>query len=88
MFVAQPGCLLLSADYSQLELRLLAHFSGDQLLLQVLSQSGANGDVFNLIAAAWQQPGQRPGAEGVLGSHAALSYILKLPAAAATCLVS
>ena len=28
-FIARPGCLLLSADYSQVELRLLAHLSGD-----------------------------------------------------------
>jgi len=32
-FVAKPGCTLLSADYSQVELRILAHLSGDQNLL-------------------------------------------------------
>lgn len=32
-FIAQPGCLFLSADYSQIELRLLADFSGDQIML-------------------------------------------------------
>ncbi len=32
-FVAAPGYLLLSADYSQIELRLLAHFCGDETLL-------------------------------------------------------
>jgi len=29
-FVAQEGCLFLAADYSQIELRVLAHFSGDE----------------------------------------------------------
>lgn len=32
-FVAGPGCLLLSADYSQIELRVLAHLSGDPTLI-------------------------------------------------------
>ena len=30
MFTAAPGCVLVDADYSQIELRLLAHISGDQ----------------------------------------------------------
>ena len=33
-FIAAPGRVLLSADYSQIELRLMAHFSEDPLLLQ------------------------------------------------------
>jgi len=33
-FVAEPGNVLLKADYSQIELRLLAHFSGDKLLVE------------------------------------------------------
>jgi DNA polymerase-1 len=32
-FVADPGHLLLSADYSQIELRVLAHLSGDPILI-------------------------------------------------------
>jgi DNA polymerase-1 len=33
-FVPRPGWKLLAADYSQIELRLLAHFSGDELLVE------------------------------------------------------
>jgi DNA polymerase-1 len=37
-FTASPGTQLLSADYSQIELRLLAHFSGDPLLMRAYSE--------------------------------------------------
>ncbi len=37
-FVARPGCLLLAADYSQVELRILAHLSGDESLLSAFQQ--------------------------------------------------
>jgi len=33
-FIAAPGKILLSADYSQVELRLFAHFSGDENMLR------------------------------------------------------
>ncbi len=33
-FVAEPGRQILSADYSQIELRILAHLSGDPLLVE------------------------------------------------------
>ena len=33
-FIAEPGNVLLTADYSQIELRLLAHFSEDPLLVE------------------------------------------------------
>lgn len=32
-FTAAPGCVLLSVDYSQIELRILAHMSGDEAML-------------------------------------------------------
>lgn len=39
--VADPGCLLLSADYSQIELRLMACMSGDPVMVEAFN-SGAD----------------------------------------------
>ncbi len=39
-FVAPPGCRLLVADYSQIELRLLAHFSGDPGFVAAFAKGG------------------------------------------------
>ncbi len=36
--IADLGCVLVSADYSQIELRLLAHMSGDEHLIQAFLQ--------------------------------------------------
>ncbi|MDQ3661006.1 MAG: DNA polymerase I, partial [Actinomycetota bacterium] len=36
-FIPEPGCLLLSADYSQIELRVMAHLSEDEILLDVFA---------------------------------------------------
>ena len=32
MFIPQPGCALVAADYSQIELRVLAHIAGDSVM--------------------------------------------------------
>ena len=47
-FIAAPGNLLMSADYSQIELRLLAHFSQDPLLLDAYR---TGKDIHTLTAA-------------------------------------
>jgi len=38
-FVADPGCALISADWSQIELRVLAHVSGDPILLDSFAKN-------------------------------------------------
>jgi DNA polymerase-1 len=47
-FVAKPGHLLVSADYSQIELRILAHFSGDPAFLEAFR---AGQDIHQRTAA-------------------------------------
>ena len=56
MFVAPPGRLLLSADFSQVELRMLAHLSGDEALCALLRRGG---DVLTAIAESWLEPARR-----------------------------
>ena len=46
------GGVILAADYSQLELRIIAHLSGDRKLIRVLNTRGA--DVFKTIASQWK----------------------------------
>jgi len=48
-FVADPGQVFLSADYSQMELRLLAHFSEDPVLVQAFREGV---DIHRQTAAA------------------------------------
>jgi len=55
-FVAEPGNVLVSADYSQIELRLLAHLSGDAGLIEAFKQGAdihvaAAADVFGVAPA-------------------------------------
>ena len=47
-FIAEPGHVLLAADYSQIELRLLAHFSEDPLLLEAYRR----GDDIHTLTAS------------------------------------
>ena len=47
-FIAEPGHVLLTADYSQIELRLLAHFSGDPLLVEAYRR----GDDIHTLTAS------------------------------------
>lgn len=53
-FVASEGYVLLSADYCQMELRLLAHFSEDPNLCRAFE---GNQDVFRVLAARWKNKG-------------------------------
>ena len=37
-FIPEPGCLFFSADYSQIELRVMAHLSGDEHMIAVFRE--------------------------------------------------
>ena len=37
-FIPEPGCLFFSADYSQIELRVMAHLSGDENMINVFRE--------------------------------------------------
>jgi DNA polymerase-1 len=47
-FIAAPGNVLISADYSQIELRLMAHYSEDPLLVRAFAEGQ---DIHTLTAA-------------------------------------
>jgi DNA polymerase-1 len=47
-FIAEPGNVILTADYSQIELRLLAHFSRDPLLVEAYRR----GDDIHTLTAS------------------------------------
>lgn len=49
-FIPSINSVLLSADYCQLELRILAHFSRDTTLCDIMQKPG---DIFRSIAANW-----------------------------------
>ena len=48
MFVAAPGNMLVDADYSQIELRLLAHISGDETMREAF----LSGEDFHAVTAS------------------------------------
>jgi DNA polymerase-1 len=47
-FIADPGCVFLSADYSQIELRLVADFAKDETMISAFN----NGDDIHRITAS------------------------------------
>jgi DNA polymerase-1 len=47
-FIAPPGCVLMAADYSQIELRIMAHLSGDAALVRAFAE---DRDVHQATAA-------------------------------------
>jgi DNA polymerase-1 len=68
-FIAPKGCKLLAADYSQIELRIMAHLSGDKGLLKAFAAGedihrATAADVFNVPVEQVNQE-QRRGAKAI-----------------------
>lgn len=53
-FIPEPGCLFFSADYSQIELRIMAHLSGDENMIEAFKEGF---DIHKTTAARiWKKP--------------------------------
>lgn len=53
-FIPEPGCLFFSADYSQIELRIMAHLSGDENMIEAFREGF---DIHRATAAKiWHEP--------------------------------
>jgi len=98
--VAPPGCVLLAADYREMELRLAAHLSRDEALIASLTAAGADplaglaGAVHSIPATAIT-PAQRAGAKKVayglmygMGDAALADHLGGVPLAQAAALRS
>ncbi|XP_040602844.1 DNA polymerase nu isoform X2 [Mesocricetus auratus] len=53
LFVSSEGHTFLAADFSQIELRILAHLSGDPELLKLFQESEKD-DVFSTLTSQWK----------------------------------
>lgn len=53
-FIPEPGCLFFSADYSQIELRIMAHLSGDEKMIEAFKEGL---DIHRATASKiWKEP--------------------------------
>ena len=69
-FIPEEGRLLLAADYSQIELRLMAHLSGDERLRQAFAagediHAATAAEVFGAASAEAVTPDQRRAAKAI-----------------------
>ncbi|MGH7736873.1 MAG: DNA polymerase I [Candidatus Tyrphobacter sp.] len=69
-FVARPGYVLLAADYSQIELRFMAHLSGDEAMRRAFEEGQDIHDftarqIFSIASDARVHPNQRRMAKSV-----------------------
>ena len=71
-FVARPGCVLISADYAQVELRVLAHLADDRALIQAFD----GVDLFRAMSARLFDVPIEQVSDTVRGRVKALTYAI------------
>lgn len=71
VFFPPPGKCMISSDFCQLEMRILAHLSQDKILLEIMS---TETDIFTAISAKWNKISEPQVSEDVRNGTKQICY--------------